>query len=87
MKASYSRSVTTGISAVLQQHLLRCLSPSRAALSRAGHTVRGMEGVNDATAGVEVEACDSGLIGRITDLGNSEAVTVKKAPKNCGKCH
>lgn len=75
MRASYSRSVTTGISLVLQQQLLRCPSPSSAALSRSGHTVRGTEGGNGATAGRRVTAdiCNSGLFGRKTDLGDRES--------------
>lgn len=70
MKASYSRSVTTGISLMLQQHRLRPPSPSKAALSRAGHTVRGTEGVNGFWGGQGETAggCKSGLFGKITDL-------------------
>ena len=71
-KASYSRSVTTGITVVLQQHRLRPPSPSMAALNRGGHTVRGMDGVNDDWAGqwVTTDSPDnSGLFGIITDLG------------------
>ena len=69
-KASYSGSVSTGISAALQQHRLRPPSPSRAALSRAGHTVKGVEGVND--GGAIAEGCKSALFGINTDLAEWE---------------
>lgn len=70
MKASYSRSVNAGISVVLQQHRLRPPSPRRAALSKAGHTVKGLEGVISAGDGLHgtAESCECGLFGIITAL-------------------
>lgn len=74
MKASYSRSVTAGISVALQQHRLHPPSPCRAALSRAGHTVTGADEVNDGRAGglVTAEGCKSGLCGMTSDLAEWE---------------
>lgn len=55
---------------VLQQQRLRPTSPTRAALSRAGHTVRGVEGVNDGRGG------QRGIVADLAGLGGGGVIVV-----------
>lgn len=63
MKVSYSRSITSGMCAALQQHRLRPASPSRAALSRTGHSVTGTVGVKEVGRRSRGGGCHSGAKG------------------------
>lgn len=65
IRASYSRSVTTGIIVALQQHRRCPPSPRKAALSKTGHAVQEGEDLNSSGA---AEHCKTALSDIISGL-------------------
>lgn len=65
IRASYSRSVTTGITVALQQHRRCPPSPRKAALSKTGHAAQEGEDLNSSGT---AEHCKTGLAGVISGL-------------------